>query len=173
MISIRTFFLPILLLAGFTSFAQIDGRTLEYDGNLITIESLGMDTLEVIDPETNEPTIVFKKTERFAKLNGNPIYQRNEAEQPIGSAAQSGFGGFIEKLLDDEIRTAKNTFHYLELVIDDKGGIAYFKTRFINEDGKPIEQSSITSDMLIKLSDAKIKPARRGGVAVPYYIRVE
>lgn len=173
MMNIRAFLLSVCLLAGGTLFAQVDGRTIEYDGNIITVEKVVADTVLVIDPETGEEVILVRKAERFALLNGNPIYQRKEAEQPIGSASQAGFSGFVEKLLEDEIRSNRNSFNYIELIIDEKGEIAYFKTRFTDSDGKPMEKSAVTSDMFIKLGDAKIKPARKDGVAVPYYIKIE
>lgn len=165
--------LPALLLASLPVYAQIAGRTIEYDGNIITIEKLSIDTIEVTDPETNENVLAFRPKERFALLNGKPVYQGKEAEQPIGAASQASFDGFIEKLLEDEIRSARNSFNHIELIIDEKGEIAYFKTRFTDSDGKPIEKSPVSSDMFMKLQDVRFKPAKKDGVPVPYYIRIE
>ena len=132
-----------------------------------------MDTLTVIDPETDEATDVYKKSEQFALLNGAQIYKGNEAEQPIGGSSQPNLSGFIEKLLQDELRSAKNIFRALELILNDKGEIAYFNVRFSESKGPVSIESRITSDMLIKLGDVRFKPARKDGVAVPYYIKIE
>jgi hypothetical protein len=164
--------LSALLLTGFLSSSAQDERTIEYDGNVITIQAR-MDTLTVIDPETDEETVTYCKRDQFVLLNGNKIYQGRNADQPIGSSSQLNFGGFIEKLLEDELRSSKNTFHRLVLILDEKGEIAYFNTYFLETKGPVNNDSRTTSDMLIKLGDVKFKPARKDDVAVPYYIMIE
>jgi hypothetical protein len=126
-----------------------------------------------MDPETDEETVAYSKRDWFTLLNGNKIYRWNEADQPVGSASQLNLSGFIEKLLEDELRSAKSTFHCLELILNEKGEIAYFNAHFFESKGPVNNDSRTTSDMLIKLGDVRFKPARKNGVAVPYYIKIE
>lgn len=173
MIGLRTLFLSISLAVCSSSFAQTVPRTIEYEGNIITIESVGNDTISVLDPDTGEETIQVRSTTRFSLLNGNKIYQGAEAEEPKGRTSQVNLKGFLEQLLDDELKSARGSFDYLELVISEKGELAYYDTHFTKPQSIVDNTNTINASMFMKLQDIRFKPARKDGVAVPYYIKID
>lgn len=117
--------LLLFVAAALPAAAQTEPRTIEYEGNIITIEVVNTDTFEVEDPETGKMVFMTKHKTRFGTLNGNKIYQGTEAEEPKGRTSQPNLRGFLEQLLDDELKSTRGTFGHLELVISEKGELAY------------------------------------------------
>jgi hypothetical protein len=131
------------------------------------------DTLSIQDPVTGE----WNTTIRKAKLplvqyrDGRKIFKGKEASQPIGKAAQRDIQSYFRELFADELYQTKDIFDFIVIVIDERGKPAMFETNFLTFPSEKV--APVRKQMLDKLKDIVIIPAKKDGKDVPYLITIE
>lgn len=167
--------LLLLVQLGFAQTSVDD--TVIYNGNIITFKQVGLDTFEVIDPVTEEISIKFEASIKPGKVNGKEIYREQESDEPVGGASQKDLNSYLKNYLRSELEAIKPYYNSLELVINEKGELAYLDIHLLKfrswgscsiglSDAKETE---VRNNITNKLMALKFIPAKKDGNDVPYY----
>ena len=165
----------IALVTGFIADAQLPNKqVIKYNGNEIT-KLMRYDSLEVEDAETGEMTMVINRRQKTDLLNGKQLYYNKEASQPIGSPSQADLTNYFQTFLIEELDKMRlNNFKFnVEIIIDEKGSLAYFEPDYPS--GQEMKKEDVSEELKKiekKLSTVHFIPAKKDGKAVPYWINL-
>jgi hypothetical protein len=135
-------------------------------GNEITYSEI-IDQFTVINPETGEESVVYRKREMPGTINGEPILYDNNASEPVGAASQSTWQDYLRtNLLLEELDRYRGIIHNIDIVIDTKGNVGYIRL-FLNT-SKEYDATTLNSDIEKKLRSKTFIPAKKNGKAVAY-----
>lgn len=140
-------------------------------GNEITYSEV-IDQFNVIDPETGEESVVYRKREVPGTINGENIFYDNNASEPVGAASQSTLQDYLRtNLLLEELDRYRGIINNMDIVIDAKGNVGYVRL-FLNT-SKEYDAVKLNSDIEKKLRSKTFIPAKKDGKAVAYGINIQ
>ncbi len=145
-------------------------------GNTLT-EFNKLDTIDVVDPVTEEITRRFEWNRTVTKFNSSPVYQYAQVKKPARKWLRGDVQKVLNRKLRREIEEAKNFFGHVELIINEEGEIVYndinlYPTDLSGTTTKSVDKEksdSIRNSISQKLSAMHFKPAKKDGKAVAYY----
>ncbi len=147
------------------------------NGDTLAIDYTGMDTIEVVDPVTEEIIMRYSKRTDISKLNNASIYRYAQVKKPARKFLRGDVQKVLNRKLRKDIEEAWNFFGHVELVINEEGNVVYsdinlYPTDLSGTTNVPVDKATsdrIRSNITRKLSALHFRPAKKDGKPVAYH----
>lgn len=161
----------VLICSAHIAMAQGTTTTSTFNDAKIAFREI-FNEIEIIDPETGKTsTISRKRGDIPLTLNGAPIYDYDNATQPVGGASQKDLYSYLQtNFLIEELDNARKAIDNMDIIIDEKGSVSFVRIFFrtANSDQVNTHQKAIEK----KLGTKTFIPAKKDGKAVAYRINI-